>query len=91
MQDFRTSRLHWDDLRLILAVRRAGSFAGAAGRLGISTPTVFRQAKSLEQRLGTLVFRRDNTGVSLTAAGLRSFIRVTWPLFSSSTCALSGP
>ncbi|MEQ8294740.1 MAG: LysR family transcriptional regulator [Roseovarius sp.] len=62
-------RLHWDDLRLILWVAQAGSFAAAAEKLGVSTPTVFRKAKALEERLGTLVFRRDNTGVTLTAAG----------------------
>ncbi|WP_422026535.1 LysR family transcriptional regulator [Roseovarius sp.] len=69
MLHFENHRLQWDDLRLILYVARAGSFAGAAGMLGVSTPTVFRKAKSLEARLGTLVFRRDNTGVTLTAAG----------------------
>lgn len=69
MRDFTGQRLQWDDLHLVLAVARAGSFAGAAAQLGVSTPTVFRRAKGLEQRLGTLVFRRDNTGVSLTAAG----------------------
>lgn len=69
MQDFTGQRLQWDDLHLVLAVARAGSFAGAAAQLGVSTPTVFRRARALEQRLGTLVFRRDNTGVSLTAAG----------------------
>lgn len=62
-------RLHWDDLRLILWVAQAGSFAAAADKLGVSTPTVFRKAKALEQRLGALIFRRDNTGVTLTAAG----------------------
>lgn len=61
--------LQWDDLRLVLAVARAGSFAGAADLLGVSAPTVFRHARAVEERLGSLVFRRDTTGVSLTAAG----------------------
>lgn len=69
MQNFSNNQLQWNDFRLILAVSRSGSFAGAAARLGISTPTVFRHAKEIESRLGTLVFRRDNTGVSLTYAG----------------------
>jgi len=64
-----TERLDWNDLRLVLAVARSGSFAGAATQLRVSTPTVFRHAKAMEERLGTLVFRRDNTGVSLTPAG----------------------
>jgi|TARA_A100001391_G_scaffold64006_2_gene40065 DNA-binding transcriptional LysR family regulator len=69
MQYSENFRLHWDDLRLILAIAQVGSFAAAAEKLGVSTPTVFRKAKALEQRLGTLVFRRDNAGVTLTAAG----------------------
>ncbi|WP_439624606.1 LysR family transcriptional regulator [Shinella sp.] len=69
MPDFVQQRLQWNDLSLILAVARSGSFAGAAVRLGVSTPTVFRHARAVEERLGTLVFHRDTTGVSLTAAG----------------------
>lgn len=59
----------WDDLQLILSVARAGSFAGAAVRHKVSTPTIFRRAKAMEERLGTLLFHRDTTGVKLTAAG----------------------
>ncbi|MCJ8521175.1 DNA-binding transcriptional LysR family regulator [Pseudorhizobium tarimense] len=69
MLDYVQQRLQWNDLSLILAVARSGSFAGAAVRLGVSTPTVFRHAKAVEQRLDTLIFHRDTTGVSLTAAG----------------------
>jgi DNA-binding transcriptional LysR family regulator len=61
--------LEWNDLRLILAVARTGSFAAAAEALGVSGPTVFRHAKAAEERLGTLIFRRDTTGVSLSPAG----------------------
>ncbi len=69
MQDFTKGKLNWEDLRLILAASRGGSFARAAVELGVSTPTVFRHAKEMEERLGARVFRRDNRGVSLTAAG----------------------
>lgn len=69
MQDYAPQRLDWNDLRLVLAVARSGSFAAAATQLNLSTPTVFRHAKAMEERLGTLVFRRDHTGVSLTPAG----------------------
>lgn len=62
-------RLRWDDLQLVLHVSRAGSFSGAAAGLSVSTPTVFRQANDLERRLGTRLFHRDTTGVTLTAAG----------------------
>lgn len=62
-------RLRWNDLQLVLSIFRAGSFSGAAVGLGVSTPTVFRQANNLERRLGTRVFNRDTTGVTLTVAG----------------------
>ncbi len=45
MPDFTPQRLDWNDLRLVLAVARSGSFAGAAVQLKVSTPTVFRHAK----------------------------------------------
>ncbi len=69
MQHSNPLKLKWDDLRFILAVERTGSFAGAAGQLETSTPTVFRRARDMEDRLGTQLFRRDTTGVTLTAAG----------------------
>ncbi|MHA7775291.1 LysR family transcriptional regulator [Roseibium sp. M-1] len=69
MQHSDPSKLNWDDFRFILAVARSGSFAAAAAVLGTSTPTVFRRARDMEQRIGTQLFRRDTTGVTLTAAG----------------------
>lgn len=60
------------------AARRDGT-SGAAGptprrrlrarRRRTLLHRLFRRAKAIEQRLGTLVFHRDNTGVALTAAG----------------------
>jgi DNA-binding transcriptional LysR family regulator len=69
MQHSNPSKLNWDDFRYILAVARSGSFAAAAALLGTSTPTVFRRARDMEQRIGTQLFRRDTTGVALTSAG----------------------
>jgi DNA-binding transcriptional LysR family regulator len=69
MQHFASQCLDWNDLRLVLAVARTGSFAKAASHLGVSTPTIFRQANGLEERVGTLIFHRDNKGVSLTSSG----------------------
>lgn len=62
-------KLPWGDLQLVLLLSRAGSFAAAAEQMAVSTPTIFRHANELEKRLGTLVFQRDTTGVSLTSAG----------------------
>lgn len=66
--------LAWDDLRVLLAISRCGTFVAASQRLGVSTATVLRQAKAAEERLGTLLYRRDTTGVSLTPAGREAAI-----------------
>jgi molybdate transport repressor ModE-like protein len=62
-------RLDWDELRVVLAIARSGSLAGAARALGVSHPTIFRQSKGLEATLGVQLFERDREGYNLTAAG----------------------
>ncbi|WP_374641410.1 LysR family transcriptional regulator [Tabrizicola sp.] len=59
----------WDDLRLFLAVARAGSLSGAARVLGVTHSTVFRRIGAFEQRLGVRLFDRLQGGYDLTAAG----------------------
>ena len=61
--------LDWNDYRLILAVGRAGSLNGAAKRLRISHPTVFRQVNAIERKLGVRLFERSREGYTPTAAG----------------------
>lgn len=62
----------WNELKLVLAVARAGSLTAAAGALGIDHSTVFRRLNALEQRLGVRVFERLPGGIyQLTAAGER--------------------
>lgn len=63
--------MNWDDLRIFLAVARAGQILGAARRLGLNHATVSRRVASLEQELGAKLFRRLTTGSELTAAGTR--------------------
>ncbi|PVA11527.1 LysR family transcriptional regulator [Pelagivirga sediminicola] len=60
---------NWDDLRVFLAVARAGSLAGAARRLGVNHSTVFRRIAGLEETLDVRLFERLPTGYALTAAG----------------------
>jgi len=63
----------WNDLRLVLAVARAGSLTGAAEALRVNHSTAFRRLGSLEQRLGVRLFERRPGGTYLaTAAGERA-------------------
>jgi DNA-binding transcriptional LysR family regulator len=56
----------WDDLRIVLAVLRSGSFSGAAAALGIEQSTVSRRVAQLESELGSLLFERHQTGLCPT-------------------------
>src|SRR3546814_2348607 len=60
---------NWEDLRVFLAVARAGSLSGAARTLGLNHSTVFRRIAVFEARLGVLLFERLPTGYLLTPAG----------------------
>ncbi len=61
--------LDWDQLRVFLAVARAGQFLGAARRLGLDQATVTRRIGMLEKSLGARLFDRMTTGSIPTAAG----------------------
>jgi len=63
--------MNWDDIRIFLAVARAGQILGAAKRLGLNHATVSRRVASLEQEAGAKLFRRLTTGSELTLAGER--------------------
>lgn len=60
---------NWDDLRVFLAVARAGSLSGAARSLGVNHSTVFRRIAGFEEVLGVRLFERLPTGYALTPAG----------------------
>jgi DNA-binding transcriptional LysR family regulator len=63
--------MNWDDVRIFLAVARAGQILGAARRLDLNHATVSRRIATLEEALGAKLFRRLTTGSELTAAGMR--------------------
>lgn len=63
--------MNWDDVRVFLAVARAGQILGASRRLELNHATVSRRIAALEQALKAKLFRRLTTGSELTPAGER--------------------
>ena len=63
--------MNWDDVRIFLAVARAGQILGAARRLELNHATVSRRVAALEEAMRAKLFRRLTTGSELTAAGER--------------------
>ncbi len=63
------SKLSWDDLRVALALGRAGSVRAASRLLGVSHSTILRRLESLESSTDTKLFERGPTGWEMTAAG----------------------
>jgi DNA-binding transcriptional LysR family regulator len=63
--------MNWDDVRVFLAVARAGQILGAARRLELNHATVSRRLAALERALGAKLFRRLTTGSELTEEGER--------------------
>jgi DNA-binding transcriptional LysR family regulator len=63
--------MDWDNVRVFLAVARAGQFVGAAKRLRLDHATVSRRIAAFEAELGARLFDRRTTGARLTSAGER--------------------
>lgn len=63
--------LRWDDLAVLLAVLRAGSFTAASEMLGVEQSTVSRRIAALERALGASLFDRLATGPRATELGER--------------------
>lgn len=53
---------NWSDVRVFLAVVRAGSTLGASKELAMTQPTVARRIDALENALGLTLFDRDTRG-----------------------------
>lgn len=66
--------MNWDDVRVFLAVARAGQILGAARRLELNHATVSRRIAALERALGAKLFRRLTTGSELTGEGARFLV-----------------
>jgi DNA-binding transcriptional LysR family regulator len=63
--------MDWDNVRVFLAVARAGQFVAAAKRLKLDHATVSRRIAALEAALRAKLFDRRTTGAKLTSAGER--------------------
>jgi DNA-binding transcriptional LysR family regulator len=59
--------LDWEQIRLFLAVFRAGSLAGAGARLCLDVSTVSRRLDRLEAQVGAPLFERTRDGTAPTA------------------------
>lgn len=64
-------RMHWDDLKFVLALHRAGTLVGAGKLLHVNTSTVGRRIMALEQSLDTRLYDRISGGYQPTPAAMR--------------------
>lgn len=67
--DYPARSFDWAQARAFLASAEAGSFSGAARRLGLTQPTLGRQVAALEEALGVVLFERTGRSLYLTEAG----------------------
>ena len=61
--------MEWSDLRIFLAIARAGTLGGAARKLGLTQPTMGRRLRALEEAVGHALFQRTADGFVLTDEG----------------------
>ena len=61
--------LNWDNLRVFLAIARAGSMAGAASSVGLDQTTLSRRLAQLEVAVGSRLFERAGRRLAITASG----------------------
>lgn len=64
-----TITMEWSDIKIFLAVARAGSLGGAARLTGQSQPTMGRRLRVLERDAGQALFQRGTQGFVLTDEG----------------------
>ena len=61
--------MEWSDLRIFLAIARAGTLGAAARGLGLTQPTMGRRLRALETALAQPLFQRTSSGLLLTEEG----------------------
>ncbi len=60
--------LHWDDVKLFLALCRARTLGEAGRNLGVDQSTVSRRLATLEESLAASLFDRGRAGIAMTKA-----------------------
>lgn len=63
--------VHWDDLRIFLAVARRESLSAAGRQLRLDPATIGRRISRLEEGLGAALFAKSPQGYALTERGQR--------------------
>lgn len=63
--------MRWDDVRVLLALHRAGNLSAAGLRLGLDASTASRRLAALEAALGARLFDRTREGLVPTSAAER--------------------
>lgn len=66
--------LNPQELRLLLAVEREGSFTAAAHVMGMTQSAVSYAVRECERKVGAILFLRGRAGAQLTAAGERAVV-----------------
>ena len=61
--------VNWDDLKIILALKRTGSQTAASRLLRLNQSTVARRLNAIEADLGIILFSRSKSGFTPTEAG----------------------
>ncbi|HTM82706.1 LysR family transcriptional regulator [Asticcacaulis sp.] len=61
--------MEWSDLKIFLAIARAGTLGAAARQIGQTQPTLGRRLRALEGALGQSLFQRTSGGFVLTDEG----------------------
>ena len=67
--------MNWNDLKVVLAVGRTGTLAGAARLLKLDSTTVGRRVTAIEEAVGARLFDRLSTGFMPTDVGHRAIAR----------------
>jgi DNA-binding transcriptional LysR family regulator len=83
--------LNLNKLEVFAAVVRTGSFSAAAQQLLMTQPAVSQHIHDLEASLGTRLFERGRSGVTLTPAGeqLREYTRAIFQLVAEAENAIT--